>query len=118
MEYKVPNTSHQPQFQQTTQQIVEQKLIEAFSPDVLELVNESSMHNVPEGSESHFKAIIVSDMFAGLRPVQRQQRVYEVLSDELADGIHALTMQTLTQVEWKASPIKLSSPQCLGGSKA
>lgn len=114
----MPNTSHQPQLQQTTQQIVEQKLIEAFSPDVLELVNESSMHNVPEGSESHFKAIIVSDMFAGLRPVQRQQRVYEVLSDELAGGIHALTMQTLTQVEWKASPIKLSSPQCLGGSKA
>jgi BolA protein len=118
MEYKVSNISHQSNPQKPTQHIVEQKLREAFSPDVLELYNESSMHNVPEGSESHFKAIIVSDLFAGLRPVQRQQRVYQVLSDELAGGIHALTMQTLTQVEWKASPIKSSSPQCLGGSKA
>ena len=112
------NTSPQPNPQNTTQQIVEQKLREAFSPDVLEIVNESSMHNVPEGSESHFKVLIVTDMFAGLRLVQRQQRVYQVLSDELAGGVHALTMQTLTPVEWKASPIVLNSPECMGGSKA
>ena len=111
------NTSPQPNPQNTTQQIVEQKLREAFSPDVLEIVNESGMHNVPEGSESHFKVIIVTDMFAGLRLVQRQQRVYQVLADELSGGIHALTMQTLTLVEWKASPIQLTSPECLGGGK-
>lgn len=104
--------------QQSTQAVIEEKLKAAFSPDVLELHNESHMHNVPEGSESHFKAIIVSDLFAGLRPVQRQQKVFEVLADELAAGVHALSMQTLTVVEWKASPIKLSSPACMGGSQA
>lgn len=108
----------QPPSTQSMQDIVTQKLQAAFSPQILELYNESYLHNVPKGSESHFKAIIVSDLFAGLRPVQRQQRVYEVLSDELAGGIHAFTMQTLTEVEWKASPIKLTSPQCMGGSKA
>ena len=114
----MPNDLEHTNTQSNIQQVVEQKLREAFSPDVLDIVNESSMHNVPEGSESHFKVIIVSDIFAGLRPVQRQQRVYQVLSEELAGGIHALTMQTLTRVEWKASPIKVSSPQCMGGSKA
>ena len=34
-----------------------------FSPSLLNVVNESYMHNVPEGSESHFKLIIVSDNF-------------------------------------------------------
>ncbi|MFT7388737.1 MAG: BolA protein [Candidatus Endobugula sp.] len=112
----MPNTS--PSAEHTSiQNIVEAKLRTAFSPQVFELHNESYMHNVPQGSESHFKAIIVSDMFAGLRPVQRQQKVYEVLADELAGGIHALSMQTLTAVEWKASPIKLTSPPCMGGGK-
>ena len=99
------------------QDIVEAKLRAAFSPQAFELHNESHMHNVPQGSESHFKVIIVSEMFAGLRLVQRQQKVYEVLAAELAGGIHALSMQTLTAVEWKASPIKLTSPPCLGGGK-
>ena len=30
-------------------------LLSEFSPSVLKIVNESYMHNVPEGSESHFK---------------------------------------------------------------
>ncbi|MGS2716968.1 BolA family protein [Eionea flava] len=107
-----------PPISHSVQAIIEEKLKAAFSPEVFELHNESYMHNVPEGSESHFKAIIVSDLFAGLRPVQRQQKVYKVLADELAAGVHALSMQTLTPVEWQASPIKLSSPQCMGGGKA
>ena len=34
-----------------------------LSPSVLNIINESSMHNVPANSESHFKIIIVSDIF-------------------------------------------------------
>ena len=46
----------------STQDIITQKL-QALSPEHLEVINESHMHNVPEGSESHFKVVIVSDAF-------------------------------------------------------
>ncbi len=41
----------------------------SFHASHLSVVNESYMHNVPAGSESHFKVIVVSDAFEGLRLV-------------------------------------------------
>lgn len=38
-------------------------LLEAKHEDV---INESYMHNVPKGSETHFKVVVVSDKFEGL----------------------------------------------------
>ena len=45
------------------QQQIEQKLREQFAPLHLEVSNESHMHNVPEGSESHFRVVLVSAQF-------------------------------------------------------
>lgn len=42
------------------------KLQNRFAPKVLQIVNESYMHNVPKGSETHFKVVIVSDQFEGV----------------------------------------------------
>lgn len=42
------------------------KLQKRFNPTVLRLINESFMHNVPEGSETHFKVVVVSDEFDGM----------------------------------------------------
>ena len=56
---------------------------------------------MPQGSESHFKVVLVSAAFAGLRQIQRQQSVYQVLAEEMAGSVHALTMQTLTPQEWQ-----------------
>lgn len=100
----------------TIQHLIETKLQQAFEPHELIVINESHQHNVPEGSESHFKVLIVSDHFDGVRKIQRQQRVYQVLADELAAGVHALTMQTLTLAEWQADSSVSVSPQCMGGS--
>jgi stress-induced morphogen len=59
---------------------LEQQLIERLqqlSPSHLEVVNESSGHGgYFPGKESHFKVIVVSDIFAGLRLVQRHQKIY------------------------------------------
>ncbi len=101
----------------SVQQVIESKLAQSFSPKVLTVINESHQHNVPAGSESHFKVLIVSDSFAGIRPVQRQQSVYKLLSDELAGEVHALTMQTLTPEEWEADQTVTASPDCLGGGR-
>lgn len=98
---------------------IQQKLLEAFSPLVLDVINESHQHNVPEGSESHFKVVIVSNDFDGKRLIGRHRMVNQVLADELANHIHALAIHTYTEEQWHTEykdKVPLS-PKCLGGSK-
>ncbi len=45
---------------------------------------------------------IVSEAFAGLSPVKKQQLVYQCLNPLIADGtLHAVNMKTLTPEEWE-----------------
>lgn len=98
------------------QQQVEQKLNDSFEPTHLEVINESHMHNVPSGSESHFKVVLVSQQFTGLNKVKQHQAVYKVLADELAGGIHALALHTFDPDAWAASQGAPDSPNCMGGN--
>ena len=100
--------------------IIEAKLIDALGPERLALVNESHGHNVPKGSETHWNAIIVSDQFRDKSLIERHRAVYDALGDELREGIHALTMKTLTPEEWQAAGGEVANPAppCRGGSKA
>ncbi|PIW25732.1 MAG: BolA family transcriptional regulator [Rhodospirillales bacterium CG15_BIG_FIL_POST_REV_8_21_14_020_66_15] len=101
------------------QRSIEIKLAENLAPEHLEVINESHMHSVPPGSESHFKVIVVSPRFDGLNRVKRHQAVNAVLADELAGPVHALSMETYTAGEWQARGGRtLASPRCAGGSKA
>jgi BolA protein len=87
-----------------------------FSPSHMELVNESYMHSVPAGSESHFKLVLVSDRFSGMRSVARHQKVYAALG-QMMQEIHALALHTFTPEEWQVQGAAPESPKCLGGSK-
>lgn len=81
------------------------------------LENESYMHNVPEGSESHFKLVLVTDSFKGKRLIQRHQFVYGILKEEMPK-IHALTMHLYSSKEWEElNNLVPSSPKCHGGEK-
>jgi BolA protein len=101
------------------QRIIEQKLVDSISLVGLKVTNESHMHNVPTGSESHFKVVIISDDFEGERLIRRHQRINKILANELENKIHALALHTLTPNEWKAKgEAAMPSPKCLGGSKA
>ncbi len=103
----------------SVQETIETKIRAALSPAHLEVSNESHMHNVPPGSESHFKVVVVSPAFDAKNRVQRHQVMNALLADELAGPVHALSMQTHTQPEWEARGGKiLESPACHGGSKA
>ena len=96
---------------------IEQRL-QALRPIHIELINESHMHNVPKGSESHWNLVLVSSEFEGKPLVRRQQAVYRSLKEEMQSGIHALTMKTLTPSEWhQQGGAPNTSPDCLGGSK-
>lgn len=99
---------------------IEARLTDALAPVHLALEDESHKHNVPPGSESHWKVVVVSEAFAGQRLVQRQRAVYGALKAELADGVHALSMKTLSPDEWRAQggAVSHETPPCLGGSKA
>jgi len=75
----------------------------AFSPVELTIEDESARHaghsGARDGGESHFRVRIVSASFAGLSRVERQRRVYAVAADEIAAGLHALALTTLTPDE-------------------
>ncbi|WP_133467952.1 BolA family protein [Paraglaciecola marina] len=100
------------------QTLIETKIVEHFNPEHLEVINESYMHNVPEGSESHFKVIMVSESFEGERLIKRHRAVNAILKEQLANDIHALALHTYTKDEWQKNfgeaPL---SPNCMGGDR-
>jgi acid stress-induced BolA-like protein IbaG/YrbA len=53
------------------------------------------------GDGQHFEAVIVSEEFAGLSRIQRQQRVNKTLGERMTGDIHALSMKTFTPQEWQ-----------------
>ena len=102
----------------TVQDNIERQLGEQFAPAHLEVVNESNQHNVPANSETHFRVVLVSEQFEGLRKVGRHQRVYRVLASQLEGPVHALALHTYTPAEWQARQQEApGSPACLGGGK-
>jgi stress-induced morphogen len=98
--------------------IILEKLERSFSPSHVEVINESDSHNVPIGSESHFKVILVSLDFEGKSAVKRHQSVYSELAAELQAGVHALALHTYLPSEWAKIKSVPTSPNCLSGSSA
>lgn len=76
-------------------QVIENKLRAAFSPTRLELRDESARHagHAHGGVETHFDLAIESAVFATLGRLARQRAVMQVLADELAGPVHALSIR-------------------------
>ena len=54
-----------------------------------------------KGDGSHFDAVVVGEVFAGLSPVKKQQLVYATVADQIRSGtLHALSIKTYTPQEW------------------
>lgn len=99
------------------QEKIAKKLADAIDLQHLNVVNESGNHNVPAGSESHFKVVMVSDSFEAMPLIARHRQVNKILSHELANDIHALAIHTYTATEWvKKNGEAPMSPPCRGGS--
>lgn len=97
---------------------IEQTIGQALTPSYLDVVDESHMHNVPDGAQSHFKLTLVSSQFNGKRLIARHRQVNALLRDALAGPVHALALHTYTPEEWeKRGNQSVDSPACLGGSK-
>jgi BolA protein len=79
------------------------KLAAALAPVRIEIVDESQHHaghaGARPGGETHFRVTIVAAAFVGQSRLARQRRIHEILADELAGGIHALTVSALAPDE-------------------
>lgn len=95
---------------------IEEKIINLLNsklnPSILKVVNESHMHNVPEGSESHFKLIIVSESFKNIPTLKRHKIIYKEL-DNLMDLIHAVSIHPFDEDEYKKNPFTIVTPDCV-----
>ena len=80
-----------------------EKLSAAFSPEELEIEDDSARHaghaGASPGGESHFNIRIRAGAFAGQSRVARQRMVYRVLAEELAGPVHALSLTALAPGE-------------------
>jgi BolA protein len=94
---------------------IESQIINTLSNSMnlssLKIINESFMHNVPKGSESHFKIVVVTNDFNNLSIIKRHKLIYKTL-DNLMNKIHALSIHAFNEEEFKLNPIILDSPEC------
>lgn len=83
-----------------------------FTPVHIDLVDESSNHRVPQGSESHFKLTLVSAIFKGLSRIERHRCVTNLLVSEMKTGLHALSLALYSPEEWATHPSAHMTPPC------
>jgi BolA protein len=82
----------------TVKETMETKLREKFSPERLEVINESHLHaghqeHFDGSGETHFRIRIVSPYFSGMSRIARHRAINDLLAGELAAGVHALAVE-------------------------
>jgi BolA protein len=81
---------------------IRSRLEAAFSPDLLEIVDDSHRHAGHAGARDgrgHFLVRIVSARFEGVKPVARHRLVYAALGALMQTDIHALSVEALSPTE-------------------
>ena len=72
-------------------------LTAAFSPEALEIVDESALHHghagAAPGGETHYSVHIRAASLAGLSRVAKHRAINQTLTGEFATGLHALSIQ-------------------------
>jgi BolA protein len=80
----------------STRAAITEKLREAFSPESLDVQDESHLHEGHTGhqpsGETHFRVYIVSQAFAGKSRIERHRLINSALAAELAGTVHALAL--------------------------
>ena len=79
-----------------TQDVITEKLREAFTPQSLRVEDESHQHaghaGHRPGGETHFRLYIVSEAFSGKSRLERHRMINAALAAELKGGVHALAI--------------------------
>ncbi|MCB9994731.1 MAG: BolA family transcriptional regulator [Hyphomicrobiaceae bacterium] len=88
---------------QNRQQTITETLTRAFSPDYLEVIDESGRHAGhagarPEG-QTHYRVKISAQHFDALGRVAQHRAVMDALESEFRSGLHALAIEVLPHGE-------------------
>uniref|UniRef100_A0A0W0F0G3 Bola-like protein n=1 Tax=Moniliophthora roreri TaxID=221103 RepID=A0A0W0F0G3_MONRR len=91
---------------------IRQKLSTTLRPAELSIVNDSwrvaatqHRHHAAmraqggSNGETHFSINVVSEAFEGKTTIQRHRMIYDILAEELQQGLHSLSLKTKTPVE-------------------
>jgi len=84
------------------QREIEQRLRERFAAVHVEVEDESHLHAGHGATGGHYRAVVVSERFAGLSRVAAQRLVYAALGEWMDGPIHALAVRTFTPAQWRA----------------
>jgi len=74
---------------------VRSRLEIAFSPEALEIIDDSHLHEGHVGAQEgkgHFRVRIISECFRDTRPIDRHRMVFQALDDMMDTDIHALSV--------------------------
>ena len=80
----------------------------------IEVINDSKLHAVPAGSETHFRVIVASNRFAGMARLARHRLAQQVIAEE-ASQAKAISLRPLTEEEFAAGDGVQAAPNCRGG---
>ena len=83
---------------------IEERIRDSLGASHVEVIDESHLHAGHAGAQGggrHFRAVIVSEKFAGLSRVRSQQLVYQSVEEWMGREIHALSMKTFTPEAWE-----------------
>ncbi len=85
--------------QQRAQRMAE-RLRQRLQPTFLEVIDESAAHAGHAGANgsgwgTHFRVRIASPLFTNQSRVARHRLVYDALQDFIAQGVHAIAIETL-----------------------
>ncbi|KIM45272.1 hypothetical protein M413DRAFT_65985 [Hebeloma cylindrosporum] len=91
---------------------IHEKLTTLLRPTSITVTNDSWQHRHhaamrepgAANGETHFSVYIISNAFESKSTMQRHRMVYSALSDEFAQGLHALTLKTKTEKETAVIP--------------
>jgi BolA protein len=77
-----------------------QQLRNTLAPTMLDVIDESGAHAGHAGANgtgfgTHFRVRIASPLFEGKTRVARHRLVYDALQDFIAQGVHAIAIETL-----------------------
>lgn len=80
----------------TVQDEIEARLRTAFTPEVLEVVDDSESHRGHggwrEGGQTHFNVTIRAPAFSTMTRIERHRAVHGALGPDLVGRIHALAL--------------------------
>ena len=90
----------------TVRNAITNKLHEAFTPESLDVVDESHLHEGHSGhrpgGETHFRVYIVSKAFEGKSRIERHRMINATLETELKGSVHALAISAKAPAELRS----------------